>query len=249
MHWSSLIIHWIRFSSCLFLILILEHGHSFVQIPIQRIVSFQTYISIEISLSLSLSLVRLDYPPARKFHSIFPFRPNQAIIFGGTNFRRTLNLRSRIDSHLWIFDFEKLTWSRLPLLTMLQPTYFHAAAMNEVRIRFMMGLFFSLIDHRIFLFSGVKSGHTEVLYIIQRRQILKNELLMSTRWIRKCWNWLNYVGTYFYNVFPIELVLFDNHNWCKNYVSHCHLRNECIEIEICLFFSFFIKWICIVERQ
>lgn len=74
----------------------------------------------------------LDFPTRRKFHSVFPFRPNQVIVFGGADFHALPDLQAFSDMRLWVFDFNQLIWSRLPSLTMIRPTYFHAAAMNEV---------------------------------------------------------------------------------------------------------------------
>ncbi|CAF2578675.1 unnamed protein product [Rotaria sp. Silwood2] len=70
-------------------------------------------------------------PQARKFHSIFPFRNNQIIMFGGAYFDQTTGYHVTTDGHLWIFDFKKLEWSMLQSLSMLKSTYFHAADMNE----------------------------------------------------------------------------------------------------------------------
>jgi len=44
------------------------------------------------------------------------------------------NWHNLVSGHLWIFNFEKLQWSMLSSLTMPRPTYFHAAAINEVII-------------------------------------------------------------------------------------------------------------------
>ncbi|CAF0966121.1 unnamed protein product [Rotaria sordida] len=72
-----------------------------------------------------------NFPTSRKFHSIFPFHNNQIIMFGGAHFHHLLNRHICVNNRLWTFDFEKLEWSILPSLTMLQSTYFHAASMNE----------------------------------------------------------------------------------------------------------------------
>ncbi|CAF0993449.1 unnamed protein product [Rotaria sordida] len=72
-----------------------------------------------------------NFPQARKFHSIFPFRKNQILMFGGAYFDQTTGYHVPTSGHLWILDFEKLEWSMLQSLTMLKSTYFHAAAMNE----------------------------------------------------------------------------------------------------------------------
>jgi hypothetical protein len=76
----------------------------------------------------------IDFPGARKFHSIFPFHKNQIIIFGGAFLDQDTGRHAVVSGNLWKFDFEKLEWSMLPSLTMLKPTYFHAAAMNEVKV-------------------------------------------------------------------------------------------------------------------
>jgi hypothetical protein len=47
------------------------------------------------------------------------------------------NWHNLVSGHLWIFNFEKLQWSMLSSLTMPRPTYFHAAAINEVKIFFL----------------------------------------------------------------------------------------------------------------
>lgn len=71
-----------------------------------------------------------NYPLSRKFHSIFPFHDNQVIIFGGAHANPTSHQHSVVNDNTWIFDFTKLEWSRLTL-SMLKPSYFHAAAINE----------------------------------------------------------------------------------------------------------------------
>jgi hypothetical protein len=76
----------------------------------------------------------IEFPSPRKFHSILPFRQNEIIVFGGAYSNQASNYHAFVSGHLWIFNFEKFEWSRLPSLTMLRPTYFHAAAMNEVII-------------------------------------------------------------------------------------------------------------------
>ena len=55
-------------------------------------------------------------------------------MFGGAQFDASRNRHTVVNDRLWTFDFDKLEWSTLPSLTMPRPTYFHAAAMNEVRI-------------------------------------------------------------------------------------------------------------------
>ncbi|CAF1482690.1 unnamed protein product [Adineta steineri] len=72
-----------------------------------------------------------NFPTARKFHSIFPFRDNQIIMFGGANYDHNMHRHGPVSGNLWIFDFSKLEWSMLPSLSMVKPTYFHAAAMNK----------------------------------------------------------------------------------------------------------------------
>jgi len=80
-----------------------------------------------------ISNIQIDFPTARKFHSIFPFHNNQIIMFGGAHFNRETNHHIVVNNRIWTFDFEKLEWAVLSLLTMPKPTYFHAAAMNEVK--------------------------------------------------------------------------------------------------------------------
>ncbi len=74
----------------------------------------------------------LDFPPARKFHTVLPFRQNQVIVFGGAYLNPTSNHHNLVDGDLWIFNLNKFEWSKLSSLTMVRPTYFHAAAINEV---------------------------------------------------------------------------------------------------------------------
>jgi hypothetical protein len=54
-------------------------------------------------------------------------------MFGGAHFNRETNHHIVVNNRIWTFDFEKLEWAVLSLLTMPKPTYFHAAAMNEVK--------------------------------------------------------------------------------------------------------------------
>lgn len=68
---------------------------------------------------------------ARKFHSIFPLGEHQILMFGGANYDQITNIHVVTEANIWIFDFEKLEWSKSSL-SMIQPTYFHAAAMNRV---------------------------------------------------------------------------------------------------------------------
>jgi hypothetical protein len=91
------------------------------------------------------------------------------IVFGGAYLDPTTNMHNLVDGHLWLFDLDKLEWSKLSSLTMARPTYFHAAAINEV------------IAHKIFLFifktivfSVVKYGHTEVLQLNHCPQLMKH---------------------------------------------------------------------------
>ncbi len=77
----------------------------------------------------------IDFPTARKFHSIFPYRNNQIVMFGGAYFNLLTNRHIVVNERIWTFDFQKFEWAVLPSLTMPRPTYFHAAAMNEVNIR------------------------------------------------------------------------------------------------------------------
>ncbi|CAF3387245.1 unnamed protein product [Rotaria socialis] len=72
-----------------------------------------------------------NFPQGRKFHSIFPFGNNQVIMFGGAHFDTVTSAHHTVSEHLWTFDFEKLEWSMLQSLNMVQSTYFHAAAMNS----------------------------------------------------------------------------------------------------------------------
>jgi hypothetical protein len=76
----------------------------------------------------------IEFPSPRKFHSILPFHQNQVIVFGGAFSNQTSNWHALVSRHLWIFNFEQLLWSRLSSVTMLRPTFFHAAAINEVII-------------------------------------------------------------------------------------------------------------------
>jgi hypothetical protein len=54
-------------------------------------------------------------------------------MFGGAHFDRSTNRHLVVNDRIWTFDLEKFEWSVLPSLTMPRPTYFHAAAMNEVK--------------------------------------------------------------------------------------------------------------------
>lgn len=72
-----------------------------------------------------------NFPPARKFHTVLPFRQNQVIVFGGAYLNPTSNHHNLVDGDLWIFNLNKFEWSKLSSLTMVRPTYFHAAAINE----------------------------------------------------------------------------------------------------------------------
>jgi hypothetical protein len=58
------------------------------------------------------------------------------IIFGGAYYDEQVDRHAVVSEQIWKFDFEKLQWSLLPSLNMVQTTYFHAAAMNEVKIHF-----------------------------------------------------------------------------------------------------------------
>ncbi|CAF1041274.1 unnamed protein product [Adineta ricciae] len=71
-----------------------------------------------------------NFPTARKFHSIFPLGEHQILMFGGANFDQTAGIHVVAEAYVWIFDLEKLEWSRSSS-SMIQPTYFHAAAMNR----------------------------------------------------------------------------------------------------------------------
>jgi hypothetical protein len=55
-------------------------------------------------------------------------------MFGGAHFNRSTQRHVVVNEHIWTFNFDKLEWSILSSLTMPRPTYFHAAAMNEVQI-------------------------------------------------------------------------------------------------------------------
>jgi hypothetical protein len=94
-------------------------------------------------------------------------------MFGGAYFNLSTNRHIVVDERLWTFDFEKFEWSVLPSLTMLRPTYFHAAAMNEVNIQIQISILF------IFIFSGVKSGHTVVLLSIHDRLMVLISIVMN----------------------------------------------------------------------
>ena len=78
-------------------------------------------------------------------------------MFGGAYFDLTTNRHVVVNERIWTFDFEKFEWAVLPSLKMPRPTYFHAAAMNEVSTRV------SIFVRLIFLFSTVKSGLMVVL--------------------------------------------------------------------------------------
>ena len=56
-------------------------------------------------------------------------------MFGGAQFNRFNNRHVVVNDRIWVFNFEKLEWSILPSLTIPRPTYFHAAAMNEVHFK------------------------------------------------------------------------------------------------------------------
>lgn len=77
--------------------------------------------------------VSTDYPKSRKFHSIFRYNNNQAIMFGGAYLNLDTNRHIVVNDRIWTFDFDKLEWSVLSSVKMPKPTYFHAAAINEVR--------------------------------------------------------------------------------------------------------------------
>ncbi|CAF4475798.1 unnamed protein product [Rotaria socialis] len=57
--------------------------------------------------------------------------PIHIIMFGGAHFDTVTSAHHTVSEHLWTFDFEKLEWSMLQSLNMVQSTYFHAAAMNS----------------------------------------------------------------------------------------------------------------------
>lgn len=81
-------------------------------------------------------------------------------MFGGAHFNRLANRHVVVNDRIWTFNFEKLEWSILPTLTMPRPTYFHAAAMNEVKL-FISFFFIKII--LFLLFSVVKFGHMVAL--------------------------------------------------------------------------------------
>jgi hypothetical protein len=93
-------------------------------------------------------------------------------MFGGACFDQLTGRHILVDGHLWIFDFEKLEWSMLPSLTMLQSTYFHAASMNEVIIFLLVKI--TLFFLNLILYSEVKYGHMEVLYMNQHQNLMKH---------------------------------------------------------------------------
>ena len=90
--------------------------------------------------------MKIDFPTARKFHSIFPFHNNQIIMFGGAHYNPSTHRHIVVNERIWTFNLDKLEWSILPSLTMPRPTYFHAAAMNEVKI-FIVFLKYSFFFH------------------------------------------------------------------------------------------------------
>jgi hypothetical protein len=55
-------------------------------------------------------------------------------MFGGAQFSREAQGHFAVDERLWLFNFHRLEWSALSSLQLPRPTYFHAAAMNKVRI-------------------------------------------------------------------------------------------------------------------
>ena len=116
------------FSSYLYSIWQLGHGHLFAPIPTPCIVSFDL---LDWPSSFNHNCP-IDFPIGRKFHTVLPFRHNKAIVFGGAYLNELTNRHSLVDGNMWIFDFVKLEWSKLPSLTMARPTYFHASAINEV---------------------------------------------------------------------------------------------------------------------
>ena len=88
-------------------------------------------------------------------------------MFGGAYFDPQRGQHITIDEHLWKFNFEKLEWSKLSSLTMIKPSYFHAAAMNEVMIALLF-FYFEFLKHfayfsYVILFSAAKYGLMEVL--------------------------------------------------------------------------------------
>ena len=108
------------------LILLLDVGHLFIQIQMQCIVScIYTIFCIQI--------FQIDFPTPRKFHSILPFRNNKIIMFGGAYYDSLTQCHTVVNERIWTFDFERLEWSVLLSTTMPRPTYFHAAAINEVK--------------------------------------------------------------------------------------------------------------------
>jgi len=83
-------------------------------------------------------------------------------MFGGADFNRLTNSHVVVNDRIWAFNFDRLEWSILPSSTMPRPTYFHAAAMNEVKM--FTSFFFVKISFILFLsFSVVRFGHMVAL--------------------------------------------------------------------------------------
>jgi len=74
-------------------------------------------------------------------------------MFGGADFNRLTNSHVVVNDRIWAFNFDRLEWSILPSSTMPRPTYFHAAAMNEVK---MFTSFFC--KNIIYSFSFIQRG-------------------------------------------------------------------------------------------
>ena len=92
-------------------------------------------------------------------------------MFGGAYFNLTINRHIVVNDRIWTFDFDKLEWSVLSSIKMPKPTYFHAAAINEVKVSIEL----LLSNFRLlFPFSVAKSGLMAVLSPIhaQRMKIL-----------------------------------------------------------------------------
>ena len=104
----------------------------------------------------SFPIDSIDFPQARKFHSILPFRDDQVLMFGGAFFNLSQPNHTAVNDCLWTFNLKKFEWSLLPSIKLIQPIYFHAAAMNEV------SLSIAPVSFDALLFSVEKSGRMEV---------------------------------------------------------------------------------------
>lgn len=104
---------------------LLEGGRLSTLIPIRLTVS-------RASLKDLSTYEMVEYPTPRKFHSVLPFGENRAVVFGGASYQHITGTHIVASPHVWLFDFERLDWTRMASVAMVRPTYFHAAAMNEV---------------------------------------------------------------------------------------------------------------------